>query len=341
LSAAFSEQPLDFFRYIFWKLQISILVACPPLLGAVSNISMNAYKSRRLWLKTLSQTALQIPRALFCYFRDKLAGRVVMSRLSIPVTTRCNLNCDKCAGHFQEYRVRADTPLCELERDIRTLLSCVDHIYAVILAGGEAFLHPDLDKIVRIFADSGKVGSINVQTNGTLLPDKKLLAAFRDAGVTVKISRYAPFLQPDVEQLKRLLKENGTQYMHTGGSFWYDSGEIGLPKEGEMPERRFSVCVQQLCLVYYEGKLHLCAESLAATKTGRIPISEEDYIDLRANEPAAFSERLRRLLKKRSVSACACCLGHTYKTPRVPVAVQRKSVVINAKKEMGQVDRQL
>jgi len=57
---------------------------------------------------------------------------------------------------------------------------------------------------------------------------------------------------------------------------------------------------------------------------GFLPDCGEDYIDLRTTDPAAFREQYRKLLKKRVVSACSYCLGDTYMTPQIPVAVQRE-----------------
>jgi len=139
---------LNVLKHLFWKTQLSMLRACPQLLGIVSGFTMNAYKSRALFIKTLFHTAAQAPHIVFCYCRDKWKGRIVMPLLSISITTRCTLNCDKCGGHIPDFKTHEDVPTSEIERDIYTLLSCVDHIYAVVISGGEAFMHPDLDKII-------------------------------------------------------------------------------------------------------------------------------------------------------------------------------------------------
>jgi len=62
---------------------------------------------------------------------------------------------------------------------------------------------------------------------------------------------------------------------------------------------------------------------------GRIPDCKEDYIDLRATSPAAFRGQWQKLLEKQTLSACSYCLGHTYKSPRAPVAEQRRGGAAN------------
>ena len=309
-------------KHWFWKTQIGVLRACPPLLGVVSKVSLNAYKSRRLWLQTITRTAGQVPRALRLHRRDKQAGRIVLPRISIVVTTRCTNNRDKCALHIPDLKCHADLHKDTLLRDIQRLFACVDEIYDVNLTGGEAFLHPDLHEIIRAFARPGKVSAIDITTNGTVIPNEMVLMALKEANVTVKVTKYPEALQPDVEKLKSVLQKNGINYMHDSGSYWNDTGAFGQLQDGS-GKQRFSVCVQQLCLVYFKGKLHLCAQSAAMVDEGLIGDCKEDYIDLRELPPAAFRQQLRRLQKKRDISACAYCLGHTYTSPRVSVGEQR------------------
>ena len=312
----------------FWKAQISVLRACPPLCGVVSGLSIGAENSHRVWAKTLLRTAVKTPRAILLHWRNKRERRVVLSRISVILTTRCTLNCDKCLAHIPDLKDHWDVPADEFIRDIRSLFSCVDYIYAIIISGGEAFLHPHLVEILRACADPVRVGDISVQTNGTVIPGEKVLSALREVDATVKISRYAPALQPDVEKLKLILKENGIRTTHESSAFWRDTGCLGQRQDGS-ETRRFSVCVQQLCSPLIGGKLFLCSESAVLMEEGFVPECE-DYVDLRAVCPAEFRERWQKLLKKRAVAACSYCLGNTYKTKKIPVAVQRESLGKNA-----------
>jgi len=307
----------------FWKTQIGILRACPPLCGVVSKLSIGAENSQGLWLKTLLKTAAQTPRAFFSHWRNKWERRVVLSRVSILVTTRCTLNCDKCMAHIPDLASHRDVPFNELNLDIQALFSCVDQIYATIITGGEAFLYPDLDKALRLCAESGKAGDISVQTNGTVIPDARILAALRETKASVKISKYSPSLQPDVDNLKLILKENNIPYTHASGAFWRDTGRLGQPQRGSA-KQRFSVCITQLCLPYTSGQLHLCAKTAFLMEKGLLSGCEEDYIDVRTTSPDAFREKLRKMLAKRTVTACSYCLGDTYKSPKIPAAVQRE-----------------
>jgi len=317
-----AARPLE---HVFWRAQIGVLRACPPLCGVAARVSLGAPNSKAVWVKTLVQVAAQTPRALARHWRDRREGRAVLPRVTVFVTLRCTLNCDKCAAHVPNRRERRDCrdiPADKLIADIRALLERVDQIYVIYLTGGEPFLHPDLGEIIQACAASGKVNGINIATNGTVVPGEKTLAALRDPKVSVKISNYGAALQPGVERLKKALRANGTEFSHESGTAWSDMGGDGRLMGGSA-RRRFSVCSEQLCTPLYRGRLHVCGESALWAEEGLIP-EGGDFIDVRAADPAQFREELRALRKKRVLSACAYCLGNTYRTPRVPVAQQRE-----------------
>ena len=311
------------FLYLFWKTQIRVLRSCPPLCGLVSKVTFNAYQNHKLYIKNLFPVAVQVPRALARHLRDKRDSRVVLPRVSVIITTRCTLNCKKCLGHCPDMEDR-DTPIDDLLQDIQVLFSCVDFIYDLLITGGETFLHPDLDQIIRACAGSGKTGSVSMITNGTVLPDAKTLAALRETKATVKISRYPAHLQPCIEQLKSILEESEIRYFHEVGATWVDTGVFGQLKEGS-PAQRFSLCVLKLGLVCCWGKLHFCGESAVLLEEGLVSDCKEDYIDLRAISPVTFCEQWKKLQERDSISACSYCLGQTYKTPKIPVAEQSES----------------
>jgi len=321
---------VDPIEYLFWKTQISVLRKCPSLHGAVTKISMGAANSRKRWLKMLFLAAAKLPSSFFYHLRDKLKKRIVLGRVTIPATLRCTLICDKCCAFIPDIKREKAFPLCDLLHDLQALLSCVDYIYAVTINGGEAFMNQDLDQILRFLYDSGKVGSICIYSNGTVIPGAAVLAELARTKSVVQISKYPCALQPNVEQLKARLKGKGIPYTHEGATVWRDMGTIGqqqLQMQSGSKKKRFAVCVDPLCLPYLDGKLHLCVKTAVLLREGLLstPDHEKDYIDVRAIEPDAFRGQLQKLFKKRSVSMCPYCLGQTYKTPKIPVAVQRES----------------
>jgi len=315
------------FIHLFWKMQMDILYACPPLRGVVGKFSLGAAGSRKVWLKTLLLLILHTPGAVFIHFRNLLKKRVVLPHLSVPVTTRCTLNCDKCFGHIPDLEHPSDFPAHELIQSLQTLLACVNYVYTVAINGGEPFLHSDIGKIVQACANSNKVKNINIQSNGTVIPDENTLTELRNAKATVQISRYSRELQPNVETLKRILRSNDIRFTHASAEHWKDVGVLGQLQPGSGKER-FSVCVQRFCPLIWSGKFYSCpSAALTEELFSACVITKEDYIDLRTISSEEFRNQYRKLRKKRVLAACDYCCGYTYMTPKIPVAVQRSSLI--------------
>jgi len=315
MKTALPKRPAGFLSRLFWKQVIRFMRACPI---ERDSSSVLAHKSR---IRGLLRLAAGTPRAVALHWRDKIKKRVVLGQVGLIVTTRCTLNCDKCMAHIPDLRRKNDMPAHELLADIQALFSRVDYVYDFCIGGGEPFLHPDLDLILRACADSGKAGSLSLITNGTVFPDAKTLSALRETNTRVDFSRYQPALQPDFEKIQAVLEENGVCHSVLP-DYWVDSDSFGELKEGS-PARRFGGCFSRLYYIYMSGQLHLCLQSAFLAYDGRIADCGEDYVDLRAVSPAAFPGELGRLNRRNAVSACSYCLGKPYGAPKIPAAVQR------------------
>jgi len=306
--------------HLFWKTQLSILRACPSMHGLVVKRSMGATYSSGIWINALLRLIWGLPHALLEHCRNKREERFVIARITYLITTRCTLQCDKCVSYIPDMP-QQDMPLDELSGDLERLLAGCDYIYAFIISGGEPFLHPDLDRLIRLCAASDKIGDISLQTNGTVVPGEKVLEALREGKVLVKISKYPAALQPDVEELKRVLTENGVLHTHASAKFWSDLSYTGQPHKGS-GNRRFGVCVSHLCIPYLNGKLHHCIMAAYLAENG-VMCLEDEFIDLRTADPAAIRAQWQKMTETRVLASCSYCLGQTYKTPKIPVAVQR------------------
>lgn len=94
-------------------------------------------------------------------------------KLSVEITTKCNLHCDICPKQSPNYH-HSDS-----EMDFETfsrLKPLFPHIKSLILNGiGEPLLHPDIEKFIALAsAYMPEDALIGFQTNGVLLTDEKL-----------------------------------------------------------------------------------------------------------------------------------------------------------------------
>ena len=315
---------LDSFVYLFWASQVWILSSCPPIQSLVLNSGVNADRSAILWLKLFCKVIFRLPFAFFRHIRDKIQRKIVLPRISFPITSRCTLNCDKCMARVPDIKKHEDFPIEELLRSLDILLTYVDEIYVLHISGGEAFMHPDLDQLLRYCIASAKIKKVDIATNGTIIPNENVLKALHDAEAIVRITKYPKKLQPNVEKLKSVLEDNRILFMHEVGDYWYDIPTETILQPGSA-KRKFRVCTQRLCLMYFRAVIYPCSLSVALNEGKLIPDCSDDYIDLRSSVVSTenFNVRWKKLRKKRWLLACSYCQGCSYNTPRVPVAVQR------------------
>ena len=314
------------FLYIFWMFQIRILLAFPLLVGSISVVSDNAAVSSKTWLQKFCFLLKKLPETMLKHYHSKREGYVILPRVGVPVTLRCTLNCDKCDAHIPDIVNPTDINVDRLIDELELFFSQVDYVSCMVFTGGEAFLHPHLDRILRFCAETNKVGNIRLQTNGTLLPtNKELFAVLKDKNITVMITDYGRHLQPNVDKLKNILLNKGIAFTHTGTAFWCDTGEFCKKQEGSA-KRRYRTCTQRLFMTYFDGKLYPCCKSNISIEYGGLKDCDEDFISLNEVEPYKIAEYLKKLRKKPVLHSCSYCLGTTYNSPRIPVAVQRKKV---------------
>lgn len=105
----------------------------------------------------------------------------------ILATTRCNLSCTHCLGNFTQNGV--DISVSDFKFALDQLKGVTP---AIILSGGEPFLHPEITELIALALN--KKFLVTVTTNGTLIGQHKqfLKSAIRN-GLFVQItydSRY-------------------------------------------------------------------------------------------------------------------------------------------------------
>jgi len=80
-------------------------------------------------------------------------------------TSRCNLMCSHCFYHDSLNKRMNELSLDEINAFTKTM----DPLLSLILTGGEPYLRPDLDQIVRIFYENTRTPIITIPSNGWYL----------------------------------------------------------------------------------------------------------------------------------------------------------------------------
>ncbi len=221
---------------------------------------------------------------LSVYFYDQFYVR----QAQICLTERCSLKCRDCAHGC--YAVGADSQDMSLEmakESADSFFDKVDLIKEFVLIGGEPFLYRDLDQIIVYIGEKYREKMINfaITTNGTIIPEQKILDLCRKYDVLIRISNYSAelkYLEKKYAKLKEELEKNKIMYI-LGGSdyYWMDYGfktvERGGKAEDLIPV--FDKC-RTSCREIRGNRYYYCVMARSVSDNLGFGLGEDDYLDL-------------------------------------------------------------
>lgn len=141
--------------------------------------------------------------------------------LNIHTTTACTLKCAKCGWSFPSFSTPVLANIYKTINALEKLFQVYDFIQEIRFGGAEAFLYPDIEKMMQALAqykDRFEYGIII--TNGTYIPKKSIIDTMRQLQYpfVVRVDNYGP-LSTKYNELVAILKENDIRLderMYTG-----------------------------------------------------------------------------------------------------------------------------
>jgi organic radical activating enzyme len=236
--------------------------------------------------------------------------------LDFPITTRCTLNCEACM-QYMPYRLQNDIAYEELKRQLAFLFKHVSFVGEISIIGGEPFLHAHLADLINHMRRqySGKIGSLVLTTNGTIIPDSSVLALCREKKVFISVSDYShtlEYLGDKISLLEAKARNVGAAIERKKWS-WLDPGKF-------CEDLTVADC-GQTHMQLYEGKLWSCTLMAAGSAADFCKaVSGVDYFDLSQEKTGALQEFLHSGSVSTRTSQCKKCLYH--QKIAIPTAVQ-------------------
>jgi putative metalloenzyme radical SAM/SPASM domain maturase len=106
---------------------------------------------------------------------DNALDRPFPSKLFLEVTTRCNLHCKMCVKQSGGNGIATGDLSESTFEMLKPAIACLDEV--IISGVGEPLLHPRLEKFIYdIKTRLPSTGTVNIQTNGTLLTRRRIEA---------------------------------------------------------------------------------------------------------------------------------------------------------------------
>ena len=247
---------------------------------------------------------------------------LVIPRVMILPTTRCNLRCKGCSSLLPLFEHPLDLPVSQLIRDLNLFFQGVDQCIRLTI-GGEPFLYPELAELLTYLQRQKKVLGVLLITNSTIQPKEAALNLLRDSKFFVEVSDYG-----HIQQMSRTvaaLERAGVHFSVLTDQVWDDMGGVE-PRDRTVEQRRevYRTCEQsRLMKSIHNGAVYTCARGarMRALECGYR--SEQDYFTLDENEPVErLREKIRALYYMDGADACDRCDLGQLPARKIPAGIQ-------------------
>jgi len=258
--------------------------------------------------------------------------RIALGRVAVMVTERCNLKCRLCAPMTPYWENTHDIPLEDLKRAMTELFAIVEKVGKYSIGGGgEPFLALALPEFLEhLLQYQDRVAAFDIVTNGTVVPNERLLAALgKFEHMKVIVDNYGDDVSKRFEAVCQALegagipterRENNAKNSHCDG--WFDMLEIvNPPRASAQTKDIFDRCIfsrDLRCNVVYNGKIFPCSRSVAFYRLAQIPAEKNLYVDLfdRSRTTEEKRDELQQHIQAEFFPACAYCQGALRTHPR-------------------------
>ena len=238
--------------------------------------------------------------------------------VTFVINQTCSLKCKFCYSYSNAYdkTLRSNFDTAQICSDIDVLFDSIEGVKIVPLIGGETFLHPDVNRIVKKFLTKSNFGLLNVTTNGVVKIHDEQIEMLGDPRIQVVFSNYKSSLparanevfDANVEKIRsvgaKVIVLNETPQWNVPTTLW----DKGYSLETMKIKRDY--CRNPLICKYVKnGKFFPCT---VADSIYNLDVAdyEGDYIAL---DPAAGRPRIRenmhRLIGRDYYHSCGHCDG--------------------------------
>lgn len=249
--------------------------------------------------------------------------KIKLPMMNLTPTMKCNLKCRLCGVLVPQYDFRPQMTISEWSQMLQAVFAIVDSVDKLQITGGEPLLHPNLPEMLeKCFIYSKQFEKLWLFTNCAvpIKPDLiHILQRYKDK-IFVHISDYGLKQNISVQLIEALTKNNlEYRYLNYFGNNqysdgWVDQGDFIRHNRSVLElQDVFSKCthVQRGGSWYVRGgQMHWCGRSVRGSEVGKIPLKEEDFLDIFAGTIQERRKRLHQLMHAEYINACDYCNGY-------------------------------
>ena len=215
----------------------------------------------------------------------KFRGEYSIFTMDAAITTKCSLRCRNCNMFIPHHGMGENISIEEVKENFDLLFDRIDFIFAIGLLGGEVLVHERLGDIITYLYEEHRdqFGSLCITTNGTIMPDEKLLQILKKYGVIVAISDYTYAIsdRSKIQDIYKKLEENQIICHIRKDLVWCD---FGFPEKPVMIEESRAREHMLSCNPGWRGlgdkTFYFCNVAWSAQKAGLCQLEEGDFLFL-------------------------------------------------------------
>ena len=254
-------------------------------------------------------------------FKEK---KLVLPTLEIFITEHCTLRCRDCSHLVKYYENPQNYDKNKVLQYLDNFLKVVDRLEEVIILGGEPLLHPDLSSLLEYCKKEEKIGDITVISNGTIVPDNRVIGAMKSSQARLRLSDYGK-LSPKIKEIRTLCEENDVEcfvlhevWTDMGKIFWHDYDTQEL-------KNIFQDCPFAFDLLLLNGKICRCAHVAHLNNLQKIDSSTHDCVDFTNVSKENIEMKKAELLRYMNIEyleGCQYCNGIKNSVQGIEAAIQ-------------------
>lgn len=259
-----------------------------------------SYLKRNIETSSLAETM---------YYLHRAPNALTLGTIGVSTGTYCTLKCRDCIAQNPYMNKQEHYDKDMLIKGMHKLAEAVDAIEAFHIVGGEPFLYPWLADICEAASSIRNVERITVFTNGTIIPERKVLERLRNTVLSVRISYYSN-LEYEIKSLLDLLDEYGIVYEVDEDTQWtkHPYPEYKKRKPEEL-EQIYEKCYWRTQPGIRDGKLRWCSFAESISPFFDFGEEKHDYVDVFENNKVCrqIRDEIVEYKKIKWLTACNYC----------------------------------
>jgi organic radical activating enzyme len=228
------------------------------------------------------------------------------------VGQRCTMKCRHCCESIPYLKNPGFVPCEMIISDITKVAQSSHFLKFVEFIGGEPFLHPEFEKLLKESLRIENIGYIKSFTNGTVVPKDSLCEILKNPRIMIQLSNYEKTLTGALREnflkTKKKFDDWGIHYVYAPNTEWRDFSSFDLHHDPvHSLETIFKECPLAGCHRLYKGKLYRCPHQYAGVEQGKLKKLPVECIEIHQFSQEDLGKAIESFEQVSYIDACRYC----------------------------------